>query len=126
MNQGGNEIGAAYVGAGVQKHGGQGTGENTGHQRSNDDAGAVVGGVDHSRKVKLLQNDEENGKQTHPCKSPDSQRFTDFTVYCNGKGDVHQKVQIAHAQAGDVLENGTQTAESGRGEVVGENEDSKV
>ncbi len=89
---------------------------------ADDGAGAVFGDVGDAGQVHLVQSQQDGGEGGHIHQRPNGQGAADLLIDQEGQGQIQQQAQVAHADAGEVLEHGAQAVQPGGGEAVGEHE----
>ena len=121
VNDGGDKIGAAGVGAGPDEQGVAAAVNDAGHQRAEDGAGAVFRGVGKIGKIHIFQHHKADGEYHHIHHAAHGHRAADLAVNPDGQGDVDQQAHVAHADACQILYHGTQSVDTGGRKPVGEN-----
>ena len=122
VNNGGNEVRSAGVGAGLDEHAVAEAHDDAGNQGSHDLAGAVFRGVGEGGQVHMVHNQQPQGERDDIQHTPDGHWLAHLDVAPDGQRQVDQQAQIAHTDAGDVLDHGTDTVEPRGCKLVGEDE----
>ena len=84
-------------------------------------AGAVFRDVGEGGQVHLFQNQQSQRERDHVDHAADGHGLADLKITPDCQRDIDKQAQITHADAGDVLDHGTDTVDTGGSELVGEN-----
>ena len=121
MDNGGNEIRTAGIGACLDEDGVHKALNDARDHGAENFAGAVFRDVGEGRQVHLVQNQQSQREGDHVDHAADGHGLADLKIAPDCQRDIDKQAQITHADAGDVLDHGTDTVDTGGGELVGEN-----
>ncbi len=121
MDDGGNEIRTAGIGAGFDENGVHKALNDARDHGAENFAGAIFRDVGEGRQVHLFQNQQSQRERDHVDHAADGHGLADLNIAPDCQRNVDKQAQITHADAGDVLDHGTDTVDTGGGELVGEN-----
>ena len=85
-------------------------------------AGTVYRDVGEGRQVHHFQNQQSQRERDHVDHAADGHGLADLEIAPDCQRDIDKQAQITHADAGDVLDHGTDTVDTGGGDMVGEYE----
>ena len=122
MDNGGNEIRAAGIGAGLDENGIYKALDDARDHGAENLAGAVFRDVGEGGQIHLVQDQQTQREGDHIDHAADGHGFADLNIAPDCQRNIDQQAQIAHADAGDILNHGTDTVETGGGKLVGEDE----
>ena len=121
VDNGGNEIRTAGIGAGLDEDGVHKALNDARDHGAENFAGAVFRDVGEGGQVHLFQNQQSQRERDHVDHAADGHGLADLKIAPDCQRDIDKQAQITHADAGDVLDHGTDTVDTGGGELVGEN-----
>lgn len=122
MDDGGNKIRTAGIGAGLDENGIHKTVDHARDHGAENFAGAVLRDVGEGGQIHLVQDQQTQRKRDHIDHTADGHRLTDLKIAPDRQRNIDQQAQISHADAGNVLDHGTDTVDAGGGELVGKHE----
>ena len=120
VDDGRQKVRASGIGAGLHEDGVDITHDDTGGQRPHDPAGAVGGGVGNGGEVHLVQDQQPQGKHHHIDHAPHGHGLADLKIDDQSQRHIDQQTHIANADAGYVLDHGTDAVEARWGKGIGE------